>query len=436
MLPVFTINNYVCGANVVRKTYLLYYMPRGKGITTAIYFNKYKPQKDGKCPVSIRVTFNREKKFYDTGKRLSLTDYEKLYSLKPRLEQKILMSSLKHLEEKAQRIIDSLGEAFTFSTFEKLFLSNKAITDALFGAFSEYIDTIESDRVGTITSYQTARNSFHEFRPKAKVSDVNVAFLKDYEVWMTSKDRSITSVAIYCRSLRSVLNYLISEGKLNAALYPFGSIKARKYEIPVSRNIKKALSLEEIGKIFHYSCESGSTSEMCRDYWIFLYLANGINVKDFCLLKWKNVDGDMLSFIREKTVRTKKQIEAIQVVVQPAMKQIIGRWGTKAINKDAFIFPHLTNVSDAKVIRDKVQLLTSLINDHMKKIAAVIGIEKDVTTYFARHSFATIMKNSGAPVAMISQALGHSSMVTTQNYLASFEVDHLKAAASALTAFK
>jgi site-specific recombinase XerD len=432
----FAVNNYVCGASVMRKTYLLWNMPRGKGITTAIYFNKYKPQKDGKCPVSIRITYNREKKFYDTGKRLTPTEYAKLYSVKPRLEEKILLSSLKHLEEKAQRIIDGLGDSFSFSTFDKLFLTNKAVIDLLFSAFDEYIDTIESSRVGTITSYQTARNSFHQFKHKAKISDVNVSFLKDYEAWMISKGRSITSVAIYCRSLRSVLNYLISEGKLNVGLYPFGSAKVRKYEIPVSRNIKKALSLEEIGKIFHYPCEADSTSEMCRDYWIFLYLANGINVKDFCLLKWKNIDGDMLSFIREKTVRTKKQIEAIQVVIQPAMKKIIGRWGTKTINKEGFIFPHLTNISDAKAIRDKVQLLTSLVNDHMKGIAAIIGIEKDVTTYFARHSFATIMKNSGAPIAMISQALGHSSMVTTQNYLASFETEQLKAATSALTAFK
>lgn len=196
------------------------------------------------------------------------------------------------------------------------------------------------------------------------------------------------------------------------------------------------MSLEEIGKIFHYHCEAGSIDEMCRDYWIFLYLANGINVKDFYLLKWKNIDGDMLSFIREKTARTKKLVEAIQVVMQPEMRIIISRWGTKSINKETFIFPHLTSFMSPAEVRDKVKLVTRLINNHMKNIAKEIGIEKEVTTYFARHSFATILKNNGAPVAMISQALGHSSIATTQNYLASFETDQLKEATSALTAFK
>ena len=72
---------------------------------------------------------------------------------------------------------------------------------------------------------------------------------------------------------------------------------------------------------------------------------------------------------------------------------------------------------DEQAKHDIVHKLTWLINKHMKRIAEDIGIDNPVITYYARHSFATIMQNSGTPVAMISKALGHSSISTTQNYL-------------------
>ena len=86
--------------------------------------------------------------------------------------------------------------------------------------------------------------------------------------------------------------------------------------------------------------------------------------------------------------------------------------------------------------QDKIRLLTHLINDHIKAIAKSLNIQKSVTTYYARHSFTTILKNSGASTEFISEALGHSSLSTTKNYLAGFELDAIKSATDALIAFK
>lgn len=58
----------------------------------------------------------------------------------------------------------------------------------------------------------------------------------------------------------------------------------------------------------------------------------------------------------------------------------------------------------------QVQLVIHLINEQMKKIAAEIGLNKNVTTYYARHCFATILKNSRVSTEFISEALGHSSL--------------------------
>ena len=72
----------------------------------------------------------------------------------------------------------------------------------------------------------------------------------------------------------------------------------------------------------------------------------------------------------------------------------------------------------------------------MKEVAKAQGISQPVTTYSARHSFATVLKRSGASTEFISDALGHSNLNTTKNYLASFEDETLQKTTDALTAFK
>ena len=85
---------------------------------------------------------------------------------------------------------------------------------------------------------------------------------------------------------------------------------------------------------------------------------------------------------------------------------------------------------------DTIDLLVHLINDHMKQIALELEIPKSITTYYARHSFATILKNSGVSTEFISEALGHTSLETTKNYLAGFEQDAIRKATDVLTSFK
>lgn len=411
-------------------------MPRGKAVTTSIYFNKYKPQKDGKCPVSIRVTFLGEKRYYDSGYRMLLTEFEALFQQKLRSEQKRVKLALDAFESKALSCIEKLSTAFTFAGFERMFLTNRASADILYSAFSNYIDDIEEDRVGTMLSYGNARDSFEKFKPKSRVADVSPRFLHEYEAWMLGNKRSITTVGIYCRCLRSVMNSLISAGQISRELYPFGSTKNKKYEIPLSKSKKKSLTLNEISLIYNHHCEPGSSRERSRDFWMFLYFANGINIKDFCLLRWKDFNGNRITFLRQKTVRTKREVEPIEVIVIPEMKVIIEKWGNLDKDPAAFIFPCVSQGLTPFEIKRAVDQVGKVINEHIDAIAKAEGIEKLVRTSKARKSFATIMKNSGAPVALISQAMGHGSISTTEAYFASFEDDQLNKAIAALTAFK
>lgn len=401
--------------------------------TTAIFIDKYHPKQDGKCAVSIRVTYDRKKRYYPTPVNLTEPDFLKTQGNKPREPFKEIALALQAYENKAADIIKNLS-IFTWEAFERQYLTNRGAKDSVFFAFAEYIKSLkEAERIGTAVSYECAQSSIKKFKADLRFAEVTPDLLKRYEKWMLANNNSVTTVGIYLRSLRTLFNNAIADGLISKEIYPFGK---KKYEIPTGKNIKKALTLSDIELLYNYKPEPGSSDEKARDFWLFMYLCNGINVKDLCLLKQDNITGDIIEFERAKTARTKRTVEPIRVVITDEAKQIMTKWGNKNMIGKNFIFPVLSKGLSPERERQLIQQLTKLINKHMKKIALELGISNDVTTYAARHSFATILQRSGASTEFISEALGHGNIKTTQSYLAGFEDNSKREVVKALTAFK
>ena len=399
---------------------------------TSVFINKYHPNTEGLCSVSIRVTYDRQRKYFPTPISLTPADFDKVQVSKPRNEFKEFPLRLQVYEKKAAEIIDRLP-VFTWTAFEKQYLTNRAVKDQIDHAFTIYAEELrKTGRIGTAVSYECARTSLNKFVPNLKFSDITPELLHRYEKWMLAQSNSITTVGIYLRSLRAIFNNALAEGLLTKEHYPFGK---KRYEIPSGNNIKKALTLKDIGVIYKHKIEPGSTVERARDYWIFMYLCNGINVKDLCLLKYDNIKGDVLEFERAKTIRTKRKVEPTRVTLTEHLEVIIKKWGNTNKEGSNYIFPVLGKGLSPARARQLIQQLTQLINSHMREIARVLEITKDVTTYAARHSFATVLQRSGVSTEFISEALGHSNVNTTKSYLAGFKDDHKKEISKALTAF-
>lgn len=400
--------------------------------TVSKFIDRYHPKQNGECTVSIRVTYQRTKKYYPTA--LSLTpEFWDIMITEPKRKHKDVLQDIQRYENKAVEIKESLEKSgvFTFGLFEDRYLGNDEAGDSVSKAFDSYIkELMSADRIGTAVSYRCAKNSLESFKKGLRFAEINKQMLEKYEEWMLKSGKSISSVGIYLRSLRTILN----RARIDRSLYPFGSGK-NLYEIPTSKNIKKALNLTEVAQIFNYKTDQTSTKAMARDYWIFIYLCNGINVKDLCLLKRKNIEGDTLKYLRAKTKRSKKDQQQIVVSLKPQAKEVISRWGQPSVSPESYVFPHLRRGMTAEVERATYQQLTKTINKYMKLIAKELGINKDVTTYFARHSFATILRNSGASIEFISEALGHSDSKTTQSYLKGFPEDQIHSTTDALLKF-
>lgn len=404
-------------------------------MSTAIaspFIDVYHPKTDDKRTVSIRVTYNRVRKYYGTKLRLKPSEFQKIMTAKRRNEaENKIYNELISYQNKAIQIIEDLP-IFTFSKFEEMYFENRDATDSVSFAFDKYIGELkEEKRIGTAVSYECAKGSLQGFDKNLKFADITPALLRKYENWMLTNNKSRTTIGIYLRSLRTIFN----RANIDKSLYPFGEGK-NKYSIPTGKNIKKALTLEEIGKIFNYEAPAKSMAEMAKDYWIFIYLCNGLNVKDLCLLKHKNIQGNVLIYERAKTKRSKNNGEKITVSLKPQAKAIISKWGQLSVNPETYVFPHLNKLMSAETERKTIQQVTKNINKYMKRIAKELELNKEVTTYFARHSFATVLRNSGASTEFISEALGHSSMKTTQSYLAGFEQETIHKTTDVLTSFE
>lgn len=394
--------------------------------TTAIILDKRIKRKDDTYAVKLRITYNRNQQYYPLNIHLTVEDWEKVQQTSPRGESKQHKLVFNTFEQKAVEIIRNLP-SFSFASFNKIFLNeNASVKSDVYSYFDDYIAQLsKEERINTLVTYQNAKTSIKNFvddkrRSYLPFENITPEFLSEYENWMLSNNKSITTVGIYARSLRTILNLAIENGKLNKEDYPFSK---RKYQIPASKNIKKAAVKSDIKKIIEY-IPKNEYEAWGRDMWILSYLCNGANVKDIVLLKEKNLDSKSIQFIRSKTERsTKQEQKAILVMRIPKINEIIEKWGIKNRTPNSYVFG-LIEESDSAIKRnDKVKDVTKRINKYMKRIGEALEIEIDLTTYAARHSFATILKRSGVSSEFISESLGHKDLKTTENYLDSFEDD-------------
>ena len=405
-------------------------------VTTAIILDKRSKNKEGKYPVKLRVTYNRSPRNFGTKFNLSEDEFEKVCTKNPRGSFKDIKLELSLIEEKAQRIIDNLDD-FTFDKFKLNFgIAPKELRNVYYFYNKKIKELEKSDRIGSANFYKHSLNSLKDFFKKPsylEFKDITPKKLEQYEEWMQNRDNSITTVGMYLRALRAIINEAIRDGIITQEYYPFGK---RKYQIPVSKNIKKALTIEKVAKLYNYEIPEFSYMDKARDFWFFSYLCNGANMADIARLRFKNISKETITFIRRKTAKSKKEVKPVIVPITEDIERIIKKWGNKDKSPENYLFPILEEGLTAKQEKAKIKWLIKQTNKYMQKIAPEVGIDEKITTYTARHSFSTVLKRSGASIEFISESLGHGDTKTTLNYLDSFEDDVKKEFAAKLTAFK
>lgn len=395
------------------------------GITAWTVFDIRRSKANGLYPVKFKVTYLRERVYYPSGIDLSVKEWETLPITRKQdlikqreLIQKGFANIKRHIEDLFK------GDGFTLEALNKRL--SRGTKNSIITAFLNKVEKLKTDgRIGNSIWYSCAEKSIENYlrdrakqkhtEPKdLKFSDITPDWLNDYEAYLLDGGKSYNTISMYMRALRAIVND--NKDLISKAQYPFGE---GKYEIPTGIGRKMALTLSQIGAVLKYPLVN-DRDRMFRDLWFFSYLCNGININDMLRLKYSNIHEGEIRFYRQKTIKSTNLKKDIAAVLLPELQQIISKWGNPDRKQDSYIFPFLkyglTPIEEKKIIQN----VTRSINDRLYKIGKDLGYCR-ISTYTARHSFATVLKRSGANISFISESLGHSNQKTTEIYLDSFE---------------
>jgi integrase/recombinase XerD len=391
--------------------------------------------RDNTYTIRIRIIHNRKAKYYTTKIKATKNQFKSIATVNPRgnlRKNKIIILEL--LKNANDTILQM--DSFSFENFEKKFLSKQGKLNNVQEAFSAHIKQLKANgQINTASTYTTASKQLEKYHSRIlKFNDITVTFLKEWENYMKQKKKSPTTISINTRCVRKLYNDAIKRGDANREHYPFGNEDEGLYQPPEARNIKKALSKPDLKKILEYQAVDNSPEQFAKDVFIFSYLGNGMNLNDIFRLKYKNIAGDEIVFLRQKTA-SKRKTKPIAVPIDEDMQRIIDIYGTKPILPDSYIFNVLIDGLTPEQETARIKQATKQTNKYLKRIAGKIGINGNISTYYARHSFASVLKLSGEDISYISEALGHSNLQTTENYLSSFDSDKRKESQKKLKAF-
>lgn len=372
--------------------------------------------KDNTYPVKLRLTIDRQARYYGLNYYLTEQEFEKVYSPRPRDEYKKLRKKFDDLEERAEKILDKMNSP-SFDTFRPLFTQKEGEGNVEKYYLTYIAELKKQHRYGTADSYQCSLKSLQEHKGLNKFKSITPEWLRDYQTKMQDAGKSISTVGVYLRPLRKLYRRAIRDGVISEAYYPFGDDNNDKYSIPTSKPNKRPLSRAEIVKLAEYS--GNKLYERYRDFFLLSYYLMGMNFYDLLLLERTKFRGNTITFVRHKISRN-EQTE-IPVTLNNHAKDIISQHGT---GKGKYIFDVIRDSDNPEVIQRKVKRFTRNTNQALKKIAKEIEINPDISTVYARHSAASHgFKFNPHSLLTISKQLGHKNIKTTSIYLDSLDDD-------------
>lgn len=389
----------------------------------SFYLDKTRKDKNGKYKVRLYVNSKALKKikYYTTVFAFTEKEFSSIWEThKPRNEHKELRIKMQSVENKAYEIADTLTR-FNFEDFERLLLNKSSTKRDINYYYSKTIEKFHNKgSISTAINYKTSLKCILRFHKKERIdfNDITVSWLERFEKHcVDNENKSLTTVSIYLRTLRTIFNDAKAANSIHEDIYPFGK---RKYQIPASKNVKKALTHKQLKVLFTGQPQTPE-EEKAKAFWFFSYFCNGMNLKDILNLKFKDLDGDSLTFIRAKTAKTNRNSKKIVTFLNEFTKKVIKDYGNINQAPDNHIFMVLNNSQTPEEQYRLVKNFVSMVNKNFLKYALSNNINEPISSYWARHSFTTMAIRNGASIEFVGEAIGHTNTKTTIGYFAGFE---------------
>lgn len=277
---------------------------------------------------------------------------------------------------------------------------------------------------GIAAAYHSTRISLKKYLNKisTKKTDIGMekidcSFVIGYEDCLYAQGLARNTINYYLRNFRTIYNSAIRNGYKPRNNNPFAHIQTKP-----CKTVKRAINKDDMKELSYLSLPVHSGMDIARDLYLFGFYAQGMAFVDIVLLKKKNINGNILSYRRHKS----KQL--IHIVITPQMQVLINKYA----NSSEYVFP-IIKIASSTSVYEQYRLALGRMNRHLKKIASLLNINVRLTTYTARHTWATLARDSGAPISIISAGLGHTSEEMTRVYLKDFDQETLARVNRAVT---
>lgn len=278
-----------------------------------------------------------------------------------------------------------------------------------FSVFMEWmIDKLLSKgKKRSAEAYQTTLNSFMAFRNNEDIYlyEIKAPLIERYQAWLKRKGVTLNTISFYMRIMRTAYNKAV-EYNLTSDMHPF-----RKVYTGIAKTTKRSVTLEVMKEIRHFATDDPNIA-FARDMFLFSFYTRGMSFVDMSYLKTTDIVDGMLHYARKKTG------QEIDIEWTTELQEIVDR--NPSCN-EPYLLP-IIKKSNGKE-RNQKRYKQTVVNENLKKISKALQLKEPLTMYVARHTWASLARDTGIPLKTISLAMGHESEKTTQIYLKNLDVN-------------
>ena len=267
-------------------------------------------------------------------------------------------------------------------------------------------------RQGTARTYTNAYRRFKEFRKDADLTfdELTPGMMEEYEAWLINRGLKQNTIRFYLRTLNTLYHKAVIEG-----VTPDNKIFDRVH-LSFVKTRKRAISETDIRAIKRLILPKNSSIAFARDIFMFSFYMRGMPFVDIAYLRKSDLRYGMLSYCR------KKNNQFLTIEWEREQQEIVDRYAPLTQNTP-YMLPIILR-EDGTEYR-QYRLMQENVNRNLKKIGEMIGLKIPLTSYVARHSWASLARNMNFSIAIISEGMGHHSYKTTQTYLDSIDTSQI-----------
>ena len=406
-----------------------------------IILDKRRANKEGAYPLSIQIAHkgktrpipfgihlqpeqwdgvNMEIKKFPNSKQHTIDVTDKLTKVRAYLLKKQSQIKSMDVNELKERVID---EALYVDSEEE-----KKPGSEFLGVYAETIiqRALTAKKPKTAQWYATGVSAFKKFNggQDIRMLDITVDFLEDFIAEYSAQIKK-NSINNYLRAVRAIMGKAKKDKKKNplpGSHDPFVQIT-----LPSNKTKKRGLDRTQLTAIRELDLAPYSPLWHNRNYFLFSFNMRGMNFIDLANLKWKQIKNGRVFYVRAKTNTVRSSGKEYSIKLTEEARRIIGYYQDENYSPEDFVFPILSKKLQADPVALRIHETYRLkdLNSSLKQMAKMAGINENITSYWARHSWAKLARKSGVPTDQIGSGLGHSDLKTTEIYLEDFEDDVL-----------